>query len=167
MIKFTTSKATASDSAKRTWVGYGAALWALIFAALHVAWAMGFYVGLDQPSARQAFQRRWFLVYDLIAAGLCVLALAVALALVQKWDSQLPYSLLRMLAWGGTALLALRGGAGIAQDVYVAAFKKTLPGAAAFWDVWFCLGAMLFGISVWQFRRASSPMPLPRFRSPP
>lgn len=149
----TASKGTVSDSAKGAWFGYGAALWSLIFAALHVAWAMGFYIGLDQASARQAFQRRWFLVYDLIAAGLCVLALAVGLALVRQWDQRLPYSLLPVLAWGGTALLALRGGAGIAQDIYVAAFNKNSPGATALWDVWFCLGAMLYGISAWQFRQ--------------
>ena len=133
--------------------GYGAALWALIFAALHVAWALGWYVGLDQELARQAFQRRWFLVYDLVAAGLCVVAFAVALALAQQRDQRKPYSLVRKLAWGGTALLALRGAAGIAQDVYLAAPGGNLRTAAVLWDLWFCLGAMLFGITVWQFSR--------------
>jgi hypothetical protein len=93
-------------------------------------------------------------VYDLVAAGLCLVAFAVALALVQKWGRRLPSSLLGILAWGGTGLLALRGGAGIAQDVYLAAIGRNLPDAAALWDVWFGLGAILFGISAWQFWHA-------------
>ena len=154
MSNLTSPTSTLTDSAKGSRFGYAAALWSLIFAALHVAWALGWYVGLDQESARQAFQRRWFLVYDLVAAGLCVVAFAVALALAQQWGSRIPYSLVSKLAWGGTALLALRGAAGVAQDVYLAAFGGNLRAAAVLWDLWFCLGAMLFGISVWLFSRA-------------
>lgn len=132
------------------------ALWVLIFAALHVAWAMGWYVGLDHESARQAFQRRWFLVYDLVAGGLCLVAFAVALALVQHWRRRLQYSLVSLLASCGTVVLALRGAAGLAQHVYLATVSRNLPDAAALWDVWFCLGAILFGISLWQFWCAPS-----------
>jgi hypothetical protein len=149
----TTPTVTIPDSNKGSLVGYGAAIWALIFATLHVAWAMGWYVGLDHEAARQAFQRRWFLVYDLVVAGLCLLAFAVALALVQQWGRRLPHSVVGILAWGGTGLLALRGGAGVAQDVYLTVIGRD---AVALWDVWFCLGAILFGISVWQFWRAPS-----------
>lgn len=155
MTNLTAPTPTVTDSAKGSWFGYSAALWALIFAALHVAWALGWYVGLDHESARQAFQRRWFLVYDLVAAGLCVVAFAVALALTQHWRPKPPHLLVGKLAWGGTALLALRGAAGVAQDVYLAAFGGNLRAAAVLWDLWFCLGAILFGISAWQFRRAA------------
>jgi hypothetical protein len=151
-----TPTATTPDYIKGSSVGYGAALWALIFAALHLAWAMGWYVGLDHESARQAFQRRWFLVYDLVAAGLCVLAFAVALALVQPWGRRLPYSLVSLLALGGTGLLALRGAAGVAQGVYLATAGGNWPNVAAFWDVWFSVGAIQFGISAWQFWHAPS-----------
>jgi hypothetical protein len=119
---------------------------------------MGWYVGLDHEAARQAFQRRWFFVYDLVVAGLCLVAFAVPLALVQQWGRRLPFSLLGILAWGGTGLLALRGGAGIGQHVYLAALGRNLPGAEALWDVWFCLGAILFGISIGKF------WPAPRMR---
>ncbi len=154
VTEVSTPTATTPDSIKGSSVGYVAALWALIFAALHLAWAMGWYVGLDHESARQAFQRRWFLVYDLVAAGLCLVAFAVALALVQQWARRLPFSLLGILAWAGTGLLALRGAAGVGQDVYLATVGRNLPDAAALWDVWFCLGAILFGISAWQFWHA-------------
>src|SRR4030095_1299372 len=119
-----TPTATIQTSTKGSWVGCGAALWSLIFAALHVAWAMGWYVGLDHESARRAFQRRWFLVYDLVAAGLCLVAFVLALAFVQEWGRRLPFSLLCILAWVGTGLLALRGGASVAQDVYLAAIGR-------------------------------------------
>ena len=155
MTTLTAPTPNLTDSAKRSWFGYAAALWALIFAALHVAWALGWYVGLDHESARQAFQRRWFLVYDLVAAGLCMVAFVVALALVRRWGQHIPYSLVSKLAWGGTALLVLRGGAGVAQDVFLAAFGTNLRAAAMLWDVWFCLGALLFGISAWQLRRVA------------
>jgi Protein of unknown function (DUF3995) len=155
MTNLTAPTPTLADSAKCSWFGYAAALWALIFAALHVAWALGWYVGLDHESARQAFQRRWFLVYDLVAAGLCMVAFAVALELARRWRPTPPHLLIGKLAWAGTALLAFRGGAGVAQDVYLASFGGNLRAAAVLWDVWFCVGAMLFGISAWQFRRAA------------
>ena len=136
---------SSSIGSKATWFAFGAALWALIFAALHVAWALGWYIGLDHELARHAFQRRWFLVYDLVAAGLCMVAFAVALALAPHWRQ---YALVRKLAWVGTALLALRGAAGIAQDVYLAVSGGNLRAAAMLWDLWFCLGAMLFGIAL-------------------
>jgi hypothetical protein len=48
-------------------IEYGATLWALIFGLLHVAWALGWYIGLDAEMARKAFEHGWFLAYDLIA----------------------------------------------------------------------------------------------------
>ena len=34
---------------------YAAALWALVFAVLHLVWAAGWYVGLEPEQAREAF----------------------------------------------------------------------------------------------------------------
>ena len=85
---------------------------------------------------------------------LCVVAFAVALAIAQQWSRRIPYSLVWKLALGGTALLVLRGAAGVVQDIYIAAFRGNLRLAAVLWDLWFCLGAILFGISVRQFSRA-------------
>lgn len=132
-------------------------MWALIFALLHVVWAMGWYVGLVEERAHQAFQQTWFLVYDLIVAGACVLAVAVALALVQPWGRRLPDRLISLLAWGGTGLLALRGGAGVVQVAYLAAMGRDVADPMVLWEVWFCLGAVLFGLSAWRFRRVSRP----------
>jgi hypothetical protein len=142
-------------SFRESWAGYGAALWALIFAVLHVVWATGWYVGLNEELSRQAFQQRWFLIYDLVVAGLCALAVWVALALVQPWGRRLPRLLVGGLAWCGTALLVLRGGAGAVQTAYVLATGRSILVVYRLWEVWFCVGAILFGLSTWRFWRAS------------
>jgi NADH dehydrogenase len=138
-----------------SWAGYAAASWALIFAALHVVWAAGWYVGLDQESARKAFHQRWFLVYDLVVAGLCVVGVSVALALVRPWGRRWPRSLAGGLAWTGTAVLALRGGAGAAQAAYLAATGQRIAAISGLWQLWFCLGAVLFGLATVRFWRAN------------
>lgn len=137
------------------WAAYGAAAWALTFSTFHFMWAAGWYVGLDHGSAQEAFQRRWFLVYDLVVAVVCLLAVAVALALVRPWGRRLPRRLLGGLAWSGTGLLALRGGAGVLQSAYFVATGAAWSPRSAFWQVWFCIGAALFGLGTWRFWRAS------------
>lgn len=145
-----------SDS---SWAGYAAALWALIFAVLHIVWAAGWYIGLEQEPARKAFARTWFMVYDLVVAGICALAVPVALALVQPWGRRLPRWLVGLFAWTGTTLLVLRGGATVVQTVYRVAFGRFVPEWMMLWDLWFCLGAVLFALSAWRFWRAK---PTPR-----
>ena len=140
---------------KSFWIEYGAALWALIFAALHIAWAFGWYVGLDAESASKAFERGWFLAYNLIAAGLCAAAVAVALALIQSRGKRFPRSLLNVLAWSVAGILTLRGAAAVVTALYFAAVGRSISSVFSIWDAWFCLGAILFGASVWRFRRVS------------
>lgn len=137
---------------RRTWVGYAAALWALVFAALHVVWASGWRVGLA-GDAGAAFAKRWFLAYDLAVAGVMALGVPVALALFQPWGRRIPRRLLGFLAWSGTGILALRGGAGVIQTLYFAAMGRSVHFSYYRWDLWFCLGAILFGFSAWAFWR--------------
>lgn len=135
---------------RRTWIGYTAALWALVFAAFHIVWATGWYVGLDQEPAGTAFARRWFLIYDLVVAGVCAFAVPVALALFQPWGRRVPRWLLGLLAWSGTALLTLRAVGGVVQAAYFAVVGRPIH---ARWDAWFSLGAVLFGLSTWAYWR--------------
>ena len=146
---------------RESWTGYAAALWALIFAVLHVIWATGWYVGLDPELSRKAFEQRWFLIYDLVVAAVCALAVFVALALVHPWGARLPRVLVVGLAWCGSALLVLRGGAGVAQTLYVAATGASVLVAYRLWEVWFCVGAVLFGASTWRFSRVPSAVARP------
>jgi hypothetical protein len=54
-----------SESRRQSmWVAYAAALWSLIFAAFHIIWAVGSYIGLDQEQARIAFRRPLFYPVD-------------------------------------------------------------------------------------------------------
>jgi hypothetical protein len=149
----TTTVVPRSGQASGSWPAYGAALWSLLFALAHIVWAMGWYIGLREESARQAFQRTSFLVYDLIVAGLCVVAVFVALALVQSWGRRLPRHLLLLLGWGAAGLLGLRGVAGVIQGAYLLVVRPEAVGWMGLYDPWFCLGGALFGVSMWRFAR--------------
>jgi len=146
-----------SESLRSSWAGYGAALWALIFAAFHLVWATGWYIGLEAEPARTAFAKRWFLVYDLVVAGMCAFAVPVALALTLPWGRRLPRWLVGLFAWVGVGLLVLRASGSLIQLLYMVATGTFVPRPRDLWEVWFYLGAVLFGISAWRFWRASRP----------
>ena len=133
------------------WAGYGAAVWALVFTFLHAVWAGGWYVFLNEERARLMFQVRWKLVYDIVIAVLCALAVIVALALVQPWGRRLPRRPLIGLAWCGTAVLVLRGSAGLTQTAYLMAIGEYSPEPQHLFEAWFCLGAVLFTLSLHRF----------------
>lgn len=135
--------------------GYGAALWALTFALLHVVWAAGWYVGLPADEMREAFQKTWFLVYDLIAAGMCAVAVPLALALARQRGWRLNVRFLLFAGLTATVILALRGIAGVLKIAYLGIIGEDISNPLFLWDFWFCLGAALFGLSVWNFRRFS------------
>ncbi len=145
---------TDADSDRRSWPAYGAALWALIFAGVHIAWAAGWHIGLRAEQAQKAFNQRWFLIYDLVVAAMCVVAVPVALALVRPWGRRLPARLPGLLAWGGTALLVLRSGGSIIQLLYKVLKGSFVANPMYLWEAWFYLGAVLFGVSAWKFSAA-------------
>jgi hypothetical protein len=122
-----------------------------LFAALHVAWAAGWYVGLPAEHAQKAFQRTWFLAYDITAAVMCALGVVVALALARPGERCLPYKFMSLLGCCGAGLLLLRGGAGVIKIIYLALVTgRDVINTAALWEVWFCLGAALFTLAIWQ-----------------
>lgn len=149
------TKLVDSVTSNGSWSAYGAAGWAAIFAVLHVIWAMGIPIGLNAEAMREAFRRPWFLAYDLAVAATCVLAVGIALAQVRPRGRQLSRSAISALGWSGTGLLVLRGGAGITQIVYYAATGRNVIVMAMFWEMWFCVGAVLFAMSAWRYRRTS------------
>jgi len=136
-----------------SWTAYAAALWALIFAGFHVIWAAGWYVGLDAEQAKIAFSKTPFFIYDLIVAGICVVAVPVALALAMPWGRRLPRGLLGLVAWTGSGLLVIRSVASIAQTVYLIAAKRFALRDMGIWEPWFYLGATLFTASAWRYWR--------------
>jgi hypothetical protein len=136
-----------------SWVAHAAALWALIFGAFQVIWACGWYVGLDQEQARLAFRKPLFVAYDVVVAGMCALAVLVALAPVQSWGRRLPLRLVRFCAWTGTALLVLRAGASVIEMAYLLTVGRFAIEEVGIWEPWFYLGAILFGFSTWRYWR--------------
>ncbi len=134
-----------------SWAGCAAALWALIFGFLHVAWAAGWYIGLEAEQARKAFDQPSFLAYDLGVAGLCMVAVGVALALVRPWGHRLPRWLVGGLAWTGTVVLMLRAASAVVQLLYLVVAGSFVARPMHFWDLWFCIGAILFGFSTWRY----------------
>lgn len=133
------------------WEAYAAALWALIFAVFHVIWAAGWYVGLDPEHARIAFAKTPFLVFDLLVAGMCAVAVPVALALAMPWGRRLPRRLVGLFAWGGTGLLALRSVTSIVQTAYLVGRRQFVVESEGLWELWFYVGAILFSIATWRF----------------
>jgi hypothetical protein len=148
---------TWTEHSHKSWSGYAAALWALIFAVLHLVWAAGWYIGLNPERAREAFDKTWFMTYDLVVAGMCLLAVPVALSLVQTWGRRLPRWLIGLFAWGATSLLVLRSAGSIIQTVYLVATERFAPEPQQMWELWFVIGALLFLVSTWRFWRASAP----------
>jgi hypothetical protein len=94
------------------WAGYAACVWALVFTAPHIYWAVGGTTGLAGHSMTGAL-----LVVNLVAIPLCLLAAGVALAAVQSWGEVIPRWLLLTAVWGAGVVLSVRGIVGLTQRV--------------------------------------------------
>ena len=138
---------------RTNWAAYAAAVWSLIFAVFHVIWATGWYVGLNPETARIAFSRTAFWVYDVVVAGICVFAVPAALALAMPWGRRLPRGLVGLFAWTGTGLLVIRSVGSIIQGVYLIATGQYPIEIRAIWEPWFYVGAVLFSLATWRFWR--------------
>jgi len=135
------------------WVGYGAALWAAVFAVFHVIWAAGWYPLLNDEQARVAFATPWKWAFDVAVAGICVVAVLVALVPITAWGKRLPQGFMYSLAWIGTALLLLRLAAVLVQTGYLLAAGRFRFAMFGIWDWWFLAGTILFTVSTWCWRR--------------
>ena len=137
-------------------VAIAAATWALVFAFFHIIWAAGWYVGLDAEQARKAFVVPWKLAYDLVAGGMCIVAVPIALGLGLPWGERIPRRLLTSLAWIGTVLLVLRAVASVIQTIYEVVTGKFSAARMGIWEPWFYLGAILFAANLLLYRRRLS-----------
>ncbi len=140
-------------TSRHYWIAYAAACWALIFAAFHIVWAAGWYIGLDPVLAQAAFAVPWKLAYDLVAAGMCIVAVPVALALALPWGRRVPRRFLVSIAWTGTGLLLLRAVASLIQAAYLLVTGQFSFRDMGVWEPWFYVGAALFTTNLWLYRR--------------
>jgi hypothetical protein len=118
------------------WVHYAASIWSILFAAPHVWWALGVPTGFPGGQAHHELMiTTWRYYGDVAVILLCVLAVGVALAPVQQWGALIPRRLLRVMAYTASAMLGLRGLAGMIVDGV----------SDPVWWPTFLAGAILFG----------------------
>lgn len=134
------------------WINYAACLWALLFAAPHIWWALGFPAGFPGGLARgranhHLMMTTWRYYFDVFVIFLSFLAFFVALALVRTWGQTIPRRILRTMAWIASAMLTLRGVAGLVVDG---------TNDPVWWPT-FLVGGILFGIVAWAARRPGRP----------
>lgn len=157
-------------------MGYAAATWAFLFAALSLYWAAGGDAGLGtlaEGIREPALARDPSFVAILWATVvLKVLAGLLALALCRRWARSIPRWMLLLAGWGAGMLLSLYGGiglttAGLAEfGITESADPATTRWYLLLWEpIWF-LGGVLFIIAASHFGRdrTDSAAPLPSVR---
>jgi hypothetical protein len=158
---------TASTFRPLAWAGYGACIWALVFAAISFYWAAGGTAGGDTigPAITGMAHDPAFIAVLWGTGALKVMGGLLALALVQSWGRLLPRWALLSTAWGGGILMALYGGASWVQEGLMVFGVIRIPAGlghtaalwhVVLWDPWWLLGGILFIIAAWSYRRSTS-----------
>ena len=137
---------------RRRWISYAACVWAVLFAAPHIWWALGnpFAFPGGEPSYRVFMSATWRIVFDWVVVLLSFISFGVALALVRPWGRTIPQWPLRAAAWTASAILTLRGAGGLAVDGLTDLEDPSRP----IWTVGFVVGGLLFGGVAWRAHRA-------------
>ncbi len=119
-------------------IGFTACTWALLFAVVHIYWAVGGEIGLYGNE-----MTGFLLVINLIAIPLCFLAAISAIGLTASWNRITPHRIWVIGACGAATLLSIRGIIGISQYTFQSgSFSLLLLG----YDMWFFLGGILFSL---------------------
>ncbi|HEX5506262.1 MAG TPA: DUF3995 domain-containing protein [Thermomicrobiales bacterium] len=155
------------------WVGYMAAVLALLSAATSFYWAAGGSAGLATIGgeiARLGRARDPALIAVVWGAGVAkVVAGVLALALVRPWGRIFPRWLLLAAAWGASALLTVWGGLNVVAGGLALAGVVAAPASADWtalrwhvfwWDPWFLVWGLLLGAAAWGFRREPGGQPI-------
>ncbi len=88
-------------------------IWAALFGIVHLYRASGGRVGLGSVDAADAaFERSWFVIFNLGTAAGCVVAAGLALATMQARPRLVPGRLLQVGLWAAATVLLVRGGVG-------------------------------------------------------
>ncbi len=101
------------EGIRSRWINYAACVWALLFAAPHLWWALGIPAGFPGGEAnhRLLMSSPWRYLFDVVVVLLSITAIVVALALLRP-RGWIP----RTAAWIASTMLTLRGIAGLAVD---------------------------------------------------
>lgn len=127
-------------------IGIFLAAWSFGFACVHMAWATGWRMWLDDDMP-SIFERPWFLAYDIVSGLLMFAAAWVAWRLATgptvRW--------MRTATLVGSTLALLRGVPIIISDVITSEYA----GISFFADVWFTVSG-LAGLALWAMARPVS-----------
>lgn len=153
-------------------LAYLAWAWAVVFTAFHVYWSLGGRFGLgDAPDLIPAAS---FDVWTVATGVMFVAGMTVPLAIIHPWGRWIPRWMLLAALWAGCAVLALRGLAGVLDDIlrtsglatngltgltYEQVTGTAHPSATTLWSAraincYFTLGGLLFGLSALSYQRA-------------
>lgn len=149
-----------------TWAGYAACLWALVFAAMSVYWALGGAMGLDtlSPTIQALASERdpEFVANMWITGVLKIGGGMLALVLIRPLGEWLPRRLVLVMAWGGTAILLVHGGDFLVRGVLWGSGVLAVPesvdsmvvrGYTFLWGPWWLVGGGLFGTAALDYTR--------------
>ena len=135
----------------RRWVSYASCLWAVVFGAPHVWWALGVSAGFPGGQANYDFfmGSAWRYVFDVIVVACSALAFLISLTLLRP-PAQLTRRWVPLaLAWFACGILTLRGAAGWIVDGL----------SHPYWTGMFTVGGILLGGVAWLAREPRRVLP--------
>lgn len=154
---------------------YAALAWVVVFFALHVYWSAGGSFGRAGalPKAFPDSVSGW--IFEVLVVSAFPLGAGVWLAIAHGWPRGRIRRAAAIVVWLGCALLTVRGGAGLIDDLTRAAgllpngltglsLQQTIgtahPSASAQWssnatDAYFLAGGLIFGLLAHRYRPTS------------
>ena len=145
----------------RTWPAYGAAVWGVLFALVHLYWALGGRAGL--PADVSVKGSTPLLVISIVAVPLCLAAAVLALALVRPFGRIVGDSWLLAGAWAAAALMIVHAAPAVVvatQHLLDADAGALTPEERYSWllyEPYWLLGGGLFVLTALSGRSTSDP----------
>ncbi len=168
MIEASGDTTAATSDARRRWPGwaaYAASAWALVFAAVHLYWALGGTAGL--PKGMSVDMNPALFVIDVLAVPLSVVGALLALSLVRPWGRLFPHRLLLASAWAVCALLVIHSAPTLVEGgLVVTGLRDAELPVLEWWSLfvyepWFLVGGVLYGAAAWGHGRSRLSRPGP------
>lgn len=152
------SDISSKPRSRTAWAGYAAFAWALLFAIVHLYWALGGTVGL--PPGLSVDMNPALFVIDVVAVPLSVIGALLALSLVQPWGRRFPRRLLLACGWGVCALLIVHSVPTLVGGTLAMGLRDFNPSVLERWSLfvyepWFFTGGILYGAAAWHYTRRS------------